>query len=187
MASNPPHVRSAIAAKILPTAAGELEESDSNIDIISTDHQSDERETVEGTAPSATAAEPSSTQLSETPTTRRLPSPPDGYLSSKEVDVVASPAQEVTLIFPEGVALGKNKASAILTLYIEPNGIVSEIEISNSDLPIAFEKSAIETFKHVRMHPALKNSIPVKSRKKILVEYEEEQRGLLGVKKKSPN
>jgi TonB family protein len=95
---------------------------------------------------------------------------PDYYPAS---DLEARPTPEAPVVIPfPDVPLHAQKGKAILVLYINADGIVEKIEIAKSELPVEFEKTAIDTFMRAKMSPGIKNGKPVPSRTKIEVEFE---------------
>ena len=101
-----------------------------------------------------------------------LPSPI--YLASNELDVRPAPLEPVALTFPDQ-ATQAGLVSAVLVLYIDQNGKVERIEVNDSTLPPAFEQAALSTFLQVRMRPGEKNGSRVRSRMKILIEFESQE------------
>ncbi len=107
---------------------------------------------------------------------KSTPDEEEKYFSEKELETRPKLQSEFILEFPDA-PLGKKKASAIFVLFIEKTGTVSKVEVVRSELPKVFEASAINTFRNVLFSPAMKDGHPVRSTKKIQVEYEEIQSG----------
>lgn len=93
------------------------------------------------------------------------------YFPASELQLRPSPEAPVILPFPDA-PLGKQKATAILLLYISAEGTVDRVEIDESELPAEFEKVAIDTFLQAKMRPGIKDGSAVPARMKIEVEFE---------------
>lgn len=111
-------------------------------------------------------------QLSNTPLLTNLPLfGVPAYLPSSELQLRPSPETPVIIPFPDA-QLGKQKATAILLLYISSEGVVDRVEIDESELPSEFEQAAIATFLQAKMRPGIKDGKAVPARMKIEVEFE---------------
>lgn len=95
------------------------------------------------------------------------------YFPVSQLDIKPIPESAIVIPYPEG-SIGRGKVGAILFVYINKAGLVDHIQLTDSNLPPAFEQAAIETFKNVRMSPGIKEDRKVNSRLKIEVEFKEE-------------
>lgn len=93
------------------------------------------------------------------------------YFPASELQLRPSPEAPVIIPFPDA-PLGKQKATAILLLYISAEGTVDRVEIDESELPVEFENAAIDTFLRAKMRPGIKDGTAVPTRMKIEVEFE---------------
>jgi TonB family protein len=100
-----------------------------------------------------------------------LPPKEAPYLPAAEADVRPQPESAIVVPYPDQ-ALGRQKGAVILVLYINEAGGVDHIEIDKSDLPTVFEEAATKAFAKARMQPAIKEGKKIRSRMKILVEFE---------------
>lgn len=93
------------------------------------------------------------------------------YFPASELQLRPSPETPVIIPFPEA-HLGRQKATAILLLYISAEGVVDRVEVDESELPSEFEHAAIATFLQAKMRPGIKDGKAVPARMKIEVEFE---------------
>lgn len=93
------------------------------------------------------------------------------YASGRELEQRPYPMEPVIVPYPEAVQ-GKPTGSVTLALYIGVDGVVERVEVAQSDLSVEFERTAVETFQLVKMHPGIKDGQATKAKIKILVEFE---------------
>lgn len=93
------------------------------------------------------------------------------YLSAADLEEKPYPREPVIVPYPEAL-LGKAKGAVVLLLYVDSSGTIDRIDVDRSDVPIEFERSAIEAFQSVQMSPGLAGGIATRAKIKILVEFE---------------
>jgi outer membrane biosynthesis protein TonB len=99
-----------------------------------------------------------------------LPAEDAPYVPAGELDTPPRPQSPIIVPFPDA-PLDKPKVSGVLVLYIGTDGTVERIEVDRSDLPLAFERVAIETFMAARMQPGIKAGKASRARMKVVVEF----------------
>ena len=122
-------------------------------------------------------AVPPSTPIKESAEPRRvgeelLPVKGVAYFTSKELSQPAKPIDEIALDSPELGELPQT-GTAILKLWIDATGVVTDVQIVSRDAPEAFVKFTTQVFKRTRFVPGQRDGVPVGSIMKIEVRYEE--------------
>lgn len=92
------------------------------------------------------------------------------YIPSSEVDVRASPLDEIVLEFPPqaGFATGY----LVLQIFINELGTVDSINVMVSDPEGLFDAAAVRAFAGARFQPAVKAGVTVKTEMIVEVKYE---------------
>jgi len=115
----------------------------------------------------------------ETPLAVPLPVPPAfdeaQYAPSARLSVRPSAVDEISVPYPEGVDR-RGVAKALLTLFIDEDGVVAKVKVDDSDLPPPFQESAKNAFAQARFHPGQIDDRSVKSRMRIEVTFESDTR-----------
>lgn len=97
-----------------------------------------------------------------------LPDPP--YYTLAELDQVPNILEDVSTNPPE--LLGYTQVGELtIRLWIDEKGVVVKTEIVKSELPEAFDKSALNRFLNAKFSPGIKANLPVRSVAKVVVRY----------------
>ena len=113
------------------------------------------------------------------PNTSATPAPgidlqfiPDNYLTSREVDVRAVPANDVDLVYPAPAYQRRLKGRVILRLLINERGGLDHVSVLESEPRGVFEDAALTATRALQFAPAKKNGRNVKSRQDIEVLFD---------------
>lgn len=98
------------------------------------------------------------------------------YYPASALAVVAIPTTEIQALLPEGELerVAGQRTTLRLRLLINEHGVVDDVELVANDAPDALQDRALsnvtaEAFRRMRFQPALRNGLPVRSRKEIEV------------------
>lgn len=124
-------------------------------------------------AQAASAAEPVIDPLPHAPPADSdAPFEAPAYWPRKLLDTGPTPLAPVILPSPDG-ATPQPDGHAILELFIHADGQVDRIEVIESSAPADFIDAAKATFMAAQFTPGLKDNVPVPSRIKIEVRFEQ--------------
>lgn len=98
-----------------------------------------------------------------------LPAPP--YYTLAELDQAPSILENVSTNPPELLAYPQ-VGELTIRLWIDEKGVVVKTEIVKSELPEAFDKSALKRFLDAKFSPGIKANLPVRSVAKVVVRYD---------------
>ncbi len=111
-------------------------------------------------------------------TSRDLPvqegaaAPPD-YWPRKWLNTPPTPVAPTVVPYPETAASAPGEGWVILELFISASGHVDRIEVLSSEAPDEFIESARQTFLQSPFSPGMKDNVPVPSRIKLEVRFDE--------------
>jgi TonB family protein len=100
------------------------------------------------------------------------------YFTAQEVGRVAYPMQDVGLQFPPGREGVDYYGTLRLDVYVDAKGHVDRVEVLESTVPAAFRDSAVRAFAGTPFDPAVRFGRPVKSVKRVEVNFAPPLQGL---------
>ena len=103
---------------------------------------------------------------------RKPATPPERYLTSREVDTPARPRVTVPLIYPEDALIWKLRGVVRLRVFISELGTVDSVQVVRAEPPGEFEEAAIAATQRLVYDPAVRNGRAVKSQKLIEVTFD---------------
>lgn len=96
----------------------------------------------------------------------------DDYFPGDVLDVRPSPEQPIIIRLDDPQGMNKDKGQVVLVMYIGASGAVDRVDIDSADVPPEIAESLAAIFRNAKMRPGIKGEQPVKSRMKVLVEFE---------------
>jgi hypothetical protein len=90
----------------------------------------------------------------------------DDYLPSSRLTTKPSPIGEISIPYPDGFD-PQSVRNAILTVFIDEDGVVARVRVDRSELPVTILNKGKETFENARFHPGRIDGVAVKSRMKV--------------------
>jgi TonB family protein len=93
------------------------------------------------------------------------------YFTAQEVGRVAHPMQDVGLQFPPGREGVDYYGTLRLDVYIDQKGHVDRVDVLESTVPASFRDSAVRAFTRTPFDPAVRFGRPVKSVKRVEVNF----------------
>jgi protein TonB len=93
------------------------------------------------------------------------------YYTAAEVDRGAFPLKAIVLPYPPASNGVERYGKVELEVYIDEQGRVDRVELLDSTVPPAYQEVALREFRDARFGPALRGGRPVKSVKKIEVQF----------------
>lgn len=96
----------------------------------------------------------------------------DAYLSGDLLDIRPSPEHPIIIGLDDPQGMNKDKGRVVLVMYVGATGAVDHVDIDSADVPSEIAESLAEVFRNAKMRPGIKGDQPVKSRMKVLVEFE---------------
>lgn len=93
------------------------------------------------------------------------------YYSVQELDVIPAPITEIEPEYPKSGSVQGGERIVRLEIFIDRNGYVESVRLSDPKTPDMFEQAAIDAFVNQRFLPAEKNGLKVKSHLKLVVNF----------------
>lgn len=106
------------------------------------------------------------------PTQKNTTAPPD-YWPRKWLSNAPTPNAPTVVPYPESAPSDQKEGWVILELFISASGQVDRVEVLSSQAPDEFIASARQTFGQSTFSPGLKDNVPVPSRIKIEVRFDQ--------------
>ncbi|MBI2306582.1 MAG: energy transducer TonB [Rhodocyclales bacterium] len=96
----------------------------------------------------------------------------DAYFSGDVLDVRPTPEHPIIIGLDDPQGMNKDKGQVVLVMYVGASGAVDHVDIDSADVPSEIAEALAEVFRNAKMRPGIKDDRPVKSRMKVLVEFE---------------
>ena len=93
------------------------------------------------------------------------------YYTAAEVDRAAFPLAAIDLPYPVGASGVQYEGRVEMKVYIDAEGGVDRVELLDAAVPAAYRDLALRAFRNARFGPALRGGRPVRSVKRIEVEF----------------
>ncbi len=93
------------------------------------------------------------------------------YYTAAEVDRGAFPLKAIDLPYPPASNGVERYGKLELQVYIDAQGRVDRVDLLDSTVPRAYQEVALRAFREAGFGPALRGGRPVKSTKKIEVQF----------------
>ena len=101
------------------------------------------------------------------------------WFAASEVSRVAYPLRDVGLAFPPGREGVDYYGTLRMDVYIDAEGRVDRVRVLESSVPASFRDGAVRAFEATRFDPAVRFGRPVKSVKRVEVEFKPPAPGVL--------